>query len=181
VLAAVDGADAARVERNKVVHQDWVLRHADAMRSVGDLASVTEGDLASYLDEWRREAKESAHWQSVPHDSIEVVRAQTLDDLRAVEQALAAATDRVTELTFSVASAREAGTPPGWVSDVSRWGSYATPKRHRSDSPDPEAPMLCSETCRWRSTHAAQLCPSRACLVKGAFLSGRNCAAALKG
>ena len=48
VLAAVDGADAARVERNKVVHQDWVLHHADAMRSVGDLASVTEGDLASY-------------------------------------------------------------------------------------------------------------------------------------
>lgn len=49
VLAAVDGADAARVERNKVVHQDWALHHADAMRSVGDLASVTEGDLASAL------------------------------------------------------------------------------------------------------------------------------------
>jgi hypothetical protein len=137
------------------------------MRSVGDLASVTEGDLASYLDEWRRETKESAHWQSVPHDSIEVVRAQTLDDLRAVEQALAAATDRVTELTFSVASAREAGTPPGWVSDVSRWGSYATP----NDSPDPEAPMLCSETCRWRSTHMRPSCV-RAVL---AWSKGHSC------
>jgi hypothetical protein len=115
VLAAVQAAAEARARRNEVVHQDWLLRGGDAMRPVAEFAQIATQDQAAYLEEWERESKESADWQRVPSRSVDVVPAQTLDDLRGVERELAAVTGRVTRLTFRVASSRESGRPPGYV------------------------------------------------------------------
>ncbi len=115
VLAAADDAEAARLRRNEIVHQDWVLRGTDAMRSVAEIAEVPPEDMPAYLEEWERESKLSPNWQKVPRDSLAVVPAQTLDELRRIERALAAATDVVNWLTFKVASSRETGKPPGYL------------------------------------------------------------------
>src|SRR4051794_12629226 len=115
VLAAVDAAESARIRRNEIVHQDWVLQGRDAMRPVSDLTGIAPEDLPAYLTEWERESKVSQVWQRVPSRSVDVVPAQTLDGLRRVERELSAATDLVSELTFKVASARETGSPSGYV------------------------------------------------------------------
>jgi hypothetical protein len=65
-------ADEARKRQNKIIHQDWLLRGRDSMRPVGDFAHLQGAELEAYRTEWQREAKESAEWQRVPHDSIEV-------------------------------------------------------------------------------------------------------------
>ena len=46
--------------------------------------------------------------------SIDVFPVQPLEELRRIERALAAATQRVSDLTFMVASSRECGSPPGY-------------------------------------------------------------------
>lgn len=115
VVAAVDAAEEARVRRNKIVHQDWLLRGHEAMRPVSELARIPSEDLPEYLREWERESKSSQDWQQVPSQSIDVVPAQTLDELQEVERVLAAVTQLVSELTFRVASSRETGSPPGYV------------------------------------------------------------------
>lgn len=113
--AALDSADRARTHRNEIVHQDWVLRGREAMRPVSEYLSLAPDEQASYVNDWRREAKSSENWQRVPARSVAVMPAQTLEDLRQVERELAEATDLVTALTFRVASSREAGRPPGYV------------------------------------------------------------------
>jgi hypothetical protein len=115
VLAAVNAAESARIRRNEIVHQDWVLRGRDAMRPVSELTGIAPEDLPAYFTEWERESKVSQEWQRVPFRSVDVVPAQTLDDLRQVERDLSAATDLVSALTFKVASSRETGNPPGYV------------------------------------------------------------------
>lgn len=115
VLAAVDAAESARIRRNEIVHQDWVLRGRDAMRPVSELTGIAPDDLPAYLAEWKRESKASQEWQRVPSQSVDILPAQTLDDLSKVERELTAATDLVSALTFQVASSRETGSPPGYV------------------------------------------------------------------
>jgi len=100
---------------NEVVHQDWLLRGGNAMRPVAEFAQIAPQDQATYLEEWERESKASPDWQRVPPRSVDVLPAQTLDDLRGVERELAAVTGRVTRLTLRVASSRESGRPPGYV------------------------------------------------------------------
>lgn len=56
-LATVDAAEVARTRRNEIVHQDWVLRGADAMRPVSELTGIAPEDLATYLERWERESK----------------------------------------------------------------------------------------------------------------------------
>lgn len=85
------------------------------MRPVSELSGIAPGDLPAYLAEWERESKASQEWQRVPSQSVDVVPAQTLDDLRKVERELSTATDLVSALTFQVASSRETGSPPGYV------------------------------------------------------------------
>jgi hypothetical protein len=63
VVAAVVAAEAARTRRNEIVHQDWLLRGRDAMRSVSELARITSEDLPAYLEEWERESRTSKDWQ----------------------------------------------------------------------------------------------------------------------
>lgn len=115
VLAAVDAAEDARERRNDVVHQDWLLRSRDAMRPVAEIAQIAPEDVATYIEEWERESKDSEDWLSVPRRSIQPVPAQPLEELRQIERALADATNQVTALTFAVASSRETGRPPGFV------------------------------------------------------------------
>lgn len=115
VLAAVVAAEAARGRRNEIVHQEWLLRGRDAMRPVSELAQIPPEDLPDYLQEWGRESKASQDWQQVPSRSVDVVPAQTLDELREVERELAAATQLVSVMTCRVASSRETGSPPGYV------------------------------------------------------------------
>jgi len=115
VVAAVVAAEAARVRRNEIVHQDWLLRGRDAMRSVGELVRITSEDLPAYLEEWDRESRTSKDWQRVPSRSVDVVPAQTLNELREVERELASATNLVSALTYRVASSRETGSPPGYI------------------------------------------------------------------
>lgn len=86
-IAAVERAEAVRAERNAIVHQDWVLRSGDAMRSVTELDQVTPEEWPEYLEQWERESKESPDWQRVPSRACDVVPAQTLDELRKVERA----------------------------------------------------------------------------------------------
>ena len=115
VLEAVEAAKNAADHRNNIVHQDWVLRGRDAMRSVADVPDFTSyRELSRYVDQWEREARDSPDWLRQPSKSLDLVRAQTLPELVKVERALAAATDRVTWLVFAVASARNAGRPAGW-------------------------------------------------------------------
>jgi hypothetical protein len=114
VLAVIDAAKNAAERRNEVVHQDWVLRGPDSLRSVADLPK-SEDELPAYLLEWEREAKPSDDWLSLPARSTELVPAQTWDDLVEVERELAAVGDAVQNLVFSVASARSSGAPAGWV------------------------------------------------------------------
>lgn len=85
------------------------------MRPVAEFAQIAPQDQATYLEEWERESKASPDWQRVPPRSVDVLPAQTLDDLRGVERELAAVTGRVTRLTLRVASSRESGRPPGYV------------------------------------------------------------------
>lgn len=115
VLAAVAAAEIARVRRNVIVHQDWLLRGHDAMRPVSDLTGIDPEHFGAYLEEWERESKTSEHWQRVPAQRVDVIPAQTVDELRKVERELAAATGGVSALTFRVASSRETGRPPGYV------------------------------------------------------------------
>lgn len=115
VLACVAAAEDARRRRNDVIHQDWVLRGREAFRFVGDLAKVEPESLAEYLAAWERESKESGNWQRVPPHGVDVVSAQTSEDLRLVERQLADATSRVEVQVFRVASSRETGIPPGYI------------------------------------------------------------------
>jgi hypothetical protein len=115
VLAAVDAAEAARLKRNEIVHQDWLLRGPDATRPVSELARIDPADVPKYLEEWERESKASQDWRRVPSKSTDVVPAQTVEDLRSVERELAEVTTVVSGLTFDVASSRESGHPPGYV------------------------------------------------------------------
>lgn len=115
VVAAVAAGESARIRRNEIVHQDWLLRGRDAMRPVSELAEIAPEDLPAYLEEWERESRASQDWQRVPSRSVDVVPAQSLDELRDVERELAAATDLVSALTFRVASSRETGSPRGYV------------------------------------------------------------------
>jgi hypothetical protein len=71
--------------------------------------------VPAYLEEWERESRTSKDWQRVPSRSVDVVPAQTLDELREVERELASATNLVSAVTFRVASSRETGSPPGYV------------------------------------------------------------------
>jgi len=115
VVAAVVAAEDARARRNEIVHQDWLLTGRDAMRPVSELATVSPEDLPAYLEEWERESRTSQESQRVPSRSVDVVPAQTLDELQKVERQFADVTDLVSELTFQVASSRETGFPPGYV------------------------------------------------------------------
>jgi hypothetical protein len=115
VLAAVDAADAARLKRNEIVHQDWVLRGLDATRPVSELARIDPADMPKYLEEWERESKASQDWRRVPSKGTDVVPAQTVEDLRSVERELAEVTTVVSDLVGAVASSRETGHPPGYV------------------------------------------------------------------
>lgn len=115
VLAAVLAAETARQHRNEIVHQDWILRGREAMRPVGEFLTLSEADRDAYVEEWSREARDSANWQRVPARSTDVVPAQTLDELRQIERELAAATDQVEQLVYAVASSRDTGHPAGYV------------------------------------------------------------------
>jgi hypothetical protein len=115
VLAAVAAAEAARERRNEIVHQDWLLRGRDAMRPISDLAGIDPEHFGAYLEEWERESRTSEDWQRIPSRSVDVIPAQTVDELRKVERELAAATEGVSVLTFRVASSRDSGRPPGYV------------------------------------------------------------------
>jgi len=115
VIAAVEAAEAVRARRNDIVHQEWLLRSRDAMRPVSDVAGLPPEELPQYLEDWERESKTSNDWERVPSRSIDVLPGQTMDQLREVERALARVTDRLTSLTFRVASSRESGRPPGYV------------------------------------------------------------------
>jgi len=133
VLEAVETAQNVANRRNDIVYQDWVLRGPDAMRPVADLpepTSSSERELFKYVDEWRREPKDSRDWLRQPSKSLELVRAQALPELIRIERALAAATDRVMELVLKVASARDTGHPSGW--------SAAIPDEFSEDPPDPQ-------------------------------------------
>jgi hypothetical protein len=115
VLAAVEDAEEARDRRNDVVHQDWLLRSPDATRPVSEWLALPEGSRAAYLEEWERESKESQDWRRVPRRGINVEDAPSLAELVAVERLLSAATTRVLNLVYTVASSRETGQPPGYV------------------------------------------------------------------
>jgi len=116
VQEAVTEVESAAELRNDVVHQDWILRGRDVMRPVAELADLESQEvLDRYVEEWDREAKISSNWQRLPARSLDLVPSNTLDELRAVERRLAAASDRVNALTFAVASARETGHPAGWA------------------------------------------------------------------
>jgi hypothetical protein len=114
-LAAVDAADLARARRNEIVHQDWLLRGPDAMRPVAELARVDPADMQKYLEDWERESKGSQDWRRVPSKSMDVISAQTVEELRFVERELSEVTTVVCRLTFRVASSRETGRPRGYV------------------------------------------------------------------
>ena len=115
VIALVEAAEVARQRRNEIIHQDWVLNSRDAMRSVAELTQVKPDDMPAYLEEWDRESKRSNDWQRIPSRGIDVVPAQTLDDLQKVERELATVGQRVYGLTFQVASSRETGNPFGYI------------------------------------------------------------------
>ncbi len=116
VRAAMSSVEAAQKLRNEVIHQDWVLRGCEAMRSVTEIAAVADEDPGGYLEDWQRQAQESSNWQRVPAREIDVVPAQALEELRAVERELAAVTATVSVLVCAVASSR-ASSP--WVRSVS--------------------------------------------------------------
>ena len=111
VIQVADDADAVRRRRNDVVHQDWVLRSLEGMRPVAEVVGLDEQEL----EEWRREPTPSQGWLRLPSRSLDLVPAQTLDELRDVERQLSAVGARVVELTFEVASARETGCPEGYL------------------------------------------------------------------
>lgn len=85
------------------------------MRPVEEYLVLPPDEQAAYLDAWQREAKTSQDWERVPARSVDVVPAQTLEDLRQVERELAEATDLMTAVTFRVASSRESGKPSGYL------------------------------------------------------------------
>jgi hypothetical protein len=85
------------------------------MRPVSELGRITQEDLPAYLEEWERESRSSQDWQRVPPRSVDLVPAQTLDELREVERELASVTNLVSALTFRVASSRETGSQPGYI------------------------------------------------------------------
>jgi len=60
VWAAMSSVEAAQKRRNEVIHQDWVLRGREAMRSVTEIAAVADEDRGDYLEDWQRQATESA-------------------------------------------------------------------------------------------------------------------------
>ena len=72
VVQLVHDADAVRLLRNDVVHQDWVLRGHDAMRPVAEVAAVPSHELQPYLDEWERQAVESSGWLRLPAHEVEL-------------------------------------------------------------------------------------------------------------
>jgi hypothetical protein len=96
-----------RHHRNAVVHQDWILRGRDAMHPVAEISKVEEEDMPAYADAWAREAMPSDDWLMVPHSSLDLLPAQQLEELEQVERELRAVTDRLQELVFKVASARD--------------------------------------------------------------------------
>ena len=115
VLHALGVAAEARRRRNEIVHQDWVLRGHDAMRPLQELLHLAPEEENAYFEAWERESKDSPDWRRIPARGTDVEPAPSLDELIAVERALANAADEVQALTFVVASSRDVGTPPGYV------------------------------------------------------------------
>jgi hypothetical protein len=113
-LLVVKNAWEASDQRNAIIHQGWLLRGVDAMRSWAEWAALQPEERPVYLEEWDRESKDSRDWLRVPPKSIDVLPVQSLEELRRIERALASTTQRASELTFSVASSRECGSPPGY-------------------------------------------------------------------
>lgn len=115
VLSAVQDADEARNRRNDVVHQGWLLRSREAGRPWSEIEKIEPEEWPAYLEAWERESKESEDWQQVPRRGIHVEDPPSLAELVAVERLLSAATDRVIDLIFTVASSRETGKPLGYI------------------------------------------------------------------
>lgn len=105
----------AQQQRNEVLHSRWLLRGRDAMRPVSEYLQLDEEDRAAYLDEWDREARSSEGWRRQPNDSLDMVEPHGLNDLRAIERRLAVITDFANQWCFTIASMREADSPPGWM------------------------------------------------------------------
>jgi hypothetical protein len=114
VLDAVDAARTVSERRNALMHQEWLIRGNHVMRPVSELASVPAEILEDYFEDWAREARDADRWQVADGRSQAIETAQTLAELTAIEKDLRGAADRVTGLTFVVASSRETGSPPGY-------------------------------------------------------------------
>jgi hypothetical protein len=113
VMNAMRTADDARKRRNDVIHQDWVLDVRDQTRSVQEMFDLL-GETAN-VDNLERQARESTAWKRIPPRKVTPEAAPSLEELIAVERALASATDEILTLTFVVASSRETGLPVGYV------------------------------------------------------------------
>jgi len=122
VLEAVKDSKAVRTQRNDVVHQDRVLRLMEVATTAEELTAMVwaEADqVAAHGDDPDRAAVDSSGWRKVPRDSVAVVPGPDIDELRAIERALSAVTERFLTLTHRVANARE-GYLPGWVAASGR-------------------------------------------------------------
>jgi hypothetical protein len=114
VIAAVEAAEAVRARRNDIVIRSG-CSEAAMPRVLFQTAGIPPEEFPQYLEDWERESKSSNDWERVPSRSIDVLPGQTMDQLREVERALTRVTERLTSLTFRVASSRESGRPPGYV------------------------------------------------------------------
>lgn len=127
VQAAVNAAEDARDRRNNVVHQDWLLRSRDASRPWSEIEQLcSPEEYQAYLREWERESKDSEDWERVPRRGVNAEDTPSLAELVAVERLLSAATGRILDLVFTVASARNTGCSPGYVHPPERPGRSFT-------------------------------------------------------
>ncbi|MGZ4663688.1 MAG: hypothetical protein ACXV5Q_01210 [Frankiaceae bacterium] len=115
VLDAVDAVQEAQRRRNEVVHQEWLLRSVDVMRPVSELSAIPPAERRARREEWQRETIDSPDWQRAPRDTVQVVPAQRLGELKAVERELFRVGELVQTLTFRVAGARVDGASAGNV------------------------------------------------------------------
>jgi hypothetical protein len=147
VLDAVDAAQEAQRRRNEVVHQEWLLRSVDVMRPVSELSAIPPAERTARLEEWQREAIDSPDWQRAPRDTVQVVPAQRLGELKAVERELFRVGELVQTLTFRVAAARVDGASAGYgkrpaTNGIAGWMTSGDRRRSLGKRPSYRGPAF---------------------------------------
>jgi len=114
VIGEVEAQDKLRVQRDSLIHQDWVFRGVYAPYTA-DFLGLDEEEQAALVEEHERATISAAGWLTLGKDEPDFLsEAQEIEQLIDTERSLRAMTDRLNACVHRVANLREQ-VWPGWI------------------------------------------------------------------